>query len=237
MTKEVTKKESAAVSIPTDLSAWGEVEVFAQDLKIPKAMLSQGLSKNVIEGLAKIGDVVNSLTNEIIGGPKKELKLLPFHIERVFYVSKFVDGGWKFHTIDPVTVQNSTTPYETIVGGVKYKNEYVFNAYCLTEDMSLPIMVSFKGMSKAAGSNLFTLMYADFRKKGLSPAAHWMNILVTVDKNAKGTYATVSATPAELSTVEQQQEALTWLKTIKASKVTVVDEETRLADSEEFTRF
>lgn len=236
MKNELAKKESTEVAT-LDLSAWGEMEVFSQDLKLPKLLISQGLSKNVTDGLAKIGDLVNSLTNEIIGGPKKDLKLLPFHVERVYYVSKFQDGGWKFHTIVPVNVNNSNTPYETVVGGVKYKNEYVFNFFCMTQEMSLPIVLSFKGMSRAAGSNLFTLMYADFRKKGLSPAAHWMNILVTVDKNAKGTYATVSATPAELSTVEHQQEALTWLKTIKASKVTVVDEETRLADSEEFTRF
>ena len=237
MTKEVAKKESTAVSIPTDLSAWGEVEASSRDMQLPKILVTQGLSQLAIEGLAKLGDLVNSMTREIVGDTKKPFKFLPFHCERIFYVSKFVDGSWKFHTIDPVTPQNINTEYEVIKDGMKFKYEFTQNFYCMTEEMSLPCVVAFKGQSSRGGKNLFTTMFMANRALGLAPCDKWMDLNVAVEKNAKGSFAVINPTPSTKATQEQQESCLTWLKVIKESKPTVVDEETRLADSEEFTRF
>jgi len=236
MTKELTKKEATEVAT-VDLSAWGEVETSSRDMQLPKLLVSQGLSKLVIEGLSKIGDLVNSMTLEKIGDTKTPYKFLPFHCERIFYVSKFVDGSYKFHSIEAVTPQNTNALYEIVKDGVKYKWEYVMNFYCMTEEMSLPIVVAFKGQSARGGKNLFTTMYVSNRALGLAPCNTWMNLTSTVEKNAKGSFAVINPTPGEKSTQEHQLECLKWLKVIKETKPTVVDEEVRLADSEEFTRF
>lgn len=236
MKNEVTKKESSAVA-PVDLAAWGEVETTSRDMQLPKVMVSQGLSKLVIEGVSKIGDMHNSMTLEKIGDTKTPFKFLPFHCERIFYVSKFTDGGWKFHSIEAVTPQNINTPYEVVKDGIKYKWEYVMNWYSLTEEMSLPIVIAFKGQSARGGKNLFTQCYVSNRALGLPPCNAWMNLVCTVEKNAKGSFAVINPTPTDKATQEQQESCLSWLKVIKESKPVVVDEEVRLADSEEFTRF
>lgn len=236
MKNEVAKKESTEVAT-VDLSAWGEQSISSRDMQLPKAMLTQGLSQFAIEGLAKLGDVVNSMTREKIGDTKTALKFLPFHCVRVFYVSKFINGGWKFHAIEEVTPLNNNTPYEVTKDGVKYKFEYTMNFYCMTEEMALPIVIAFKGQSARGGKNLFTTMYVSNRALGLPPCNIWMNLNITVEKNDKGSYAVMNPTPGEKATQEHQSKCLEWLKVIKESKPVVVDEETRLADSEEFTRF
>lgn len=236
MTKELTKKESTEVAT-VDLSAWGEVETSSRDMQLPKILVTQGLSQLAIEGLAKTGDLMNSMTREKLGDTKTPFKFLPFHCDRVFYVSKFIQGTWKFHTITPVTPTNINTPYETLTDGVKYKNEFVQNFYCMTEEMSLPIVIAFKGQSARGGKNLFTQMFMANRALGLAPCDKWMDLTVSVEKNDKGSFAVINPVPSTKATNEQQQECLKWLKVIKESKPTVVDEETRLADSEEFTRF
>jgi len=236
MTKELTKKESTEVAT-VDLSAWGEVETSSRDMQLPKILVTQGLSQLAIEGLAKIGDLMNSMTREKVGDTKQAFKFLPFHCERVFYVSKFVGGAWKFHTITPVTPSNINTEYETIIDGVKYKSEFTQNFYCMTEEMSLPIVIAFKGQSSRGGKNLFTQMFMANRALGLAPCDKWFDLTVSVEKNDKGSFAVINPIPAAKATSEQQENCLTWLKTIRSSKVQVVDEEVRLADSEEFTRF
>ena len=72
---------------------------------------------------------------------------------------------------------------------------------------------------------------------GLSPCDRWMDLTVAVEKNDKGSFAVINPTPSDKATAEHQRECLKWLKVIKDSKVEIVEEEIRLADSEEFTKF
>lgn len=235
MKNEITKKESTEVAIAMD--EWGVVETSSRDMQLPKILVTQGLSQLAIEGVARIGDLMNSMTREKMGDTKTPVKILPFYCERVFYVSKFVDGAWKFHTITPVTPSNINTEYETHVDGFKFKNEFTQNFYCMTQDMSLPVVVAFKGQSGRGGKNLFTQMYMANRALGLSPCDRWMDLTVAVEKNDKGSFAVINPTPSDKATAEHQRECLKWLKVIKDSKVEIVEEEIRLADSEEFTKF
>ena len=113
MSKELAKTTTTELA-PMDLSAWGVEETTTKDLLIPRLMIMQGLSQNVIDGKAKMGDVVDSMANEVIGGKDKPVKFLPFKVEKIFYVEEWKEGHRKFSAIEQVSVDILNRPYEFV---------------------------------------------------------------------------------------------------------------------------
>lgn len=236
MSKELTKATTTELA-PMDLSVWGVEETTTKDLLIPRLMVMQGLSQNVIDGKAKMGDVVDSMANEVIGGKDKPVRFLPFKVEKIFYVEEWKDGSWKFSAIEQVTVDNLNTPNEVVRDGKKFKYTYTLNFFVLLEGKGLPYLLAFKSTSMRSGKALFTKMYVDNRALGKAPCANWFNLVVDMTKNAKGTYATISAQVADEATREDQMKALDWFKTLNSSKFDTHEEEKSFTQSDEYTRF
>ena len=236
MSNELTKTATTELA-PMDLSAWGVEETTTKDLLIPRLMIMQGLSQNVMDGKAKMGDIVDSMTNEVLGGRDKPLEFLPFKVEKIFYVEEWKDGSWKFSAIEKVTQENVNTPNEVVRDGKKFKYTYTLNFFVLIEGKGLPYLLAFKSTSMRAGKALFTQMYVSNRALGKAPCANWMNLVVTQTKNDKGTYATIAAQPSKEASREDQLKALDWFKTLEASKFETHEEEKSFTQSEEYTRF
>lgn len=64
-----------------------------QDLIIPRVIIGQGLSSAVADGFAKMGDIINNLTNEVIGEAKEQtasIEVIPVYFtkSRVCYAPR-----------------------------------------------------------------------------------------------------------------------------------------------------
>lgn len=219
--QEVANKESTEVTASMDMGAWGTPQVSASDIIIPKILCMQGLSVLVADDKAKMGDLVDSMTQEVIGNcAKKPVQFIPFHMEKILIVSKLVGTDYSFDHIENVTSENENRPYEEVIGPDTFKNEFAMNFYVLRpEDMSLPYIISFKGMSRKAGKILATQMFVRNAAAGKIPPAFVMELSGTKTKNDKGTFYVLESKAVRESSQEEVNSAFTWYKTVNSGGV------------------
>lgn len=214
--KEVAKKQETEVAV-MDVNAFGESQVSAADVIIPKILAMQGLSKLVIDGKAKFGDLVDSLSGEVLGSVDKAVEIIPFHLHKIWIISKWNGKKYEFNSIEDVTPANENKSWEEETAEGKFKNEKCFNFYCLRpDDMSLPYIVGFKGTSQKAGKQLATQMYVKNRAAGKVPPAKVISLGGIKRTNDEGTFIVLDATVARDSKQEEIMECLKWYKTIKS---------------------
>lgn len=140
------------------------MDVDARDLVLPKLLLMQGLSELVSDDKAKMGDIVNSLTGEVLGGKDKPVEIIPFFMTRSFVVSEKLGDKFEFKEIVTADHTNAhwkdKTHREETVNGVLTRRDYSLNFFGLLaneagED-SLPVQISFRRTSLMAGKQLYT---------------------------------------------------------------------------------
>lgn len=225
MSKDVAKKESAELAT-VSMDDFGGASISGQDIVIPKVLCMQGQSKLVGDGKAKVGDLVDSLSSQVIGGIDKPVSFVPFFMKKTFVVSEFNGTRYMFHHIEDCTPQNENQAWEQMIDGKKYKFEKSFNFYCLlTEDPSLPYVISFKSTSSKAGRELMTQMYIKNKAAGKAPPAKLMHL--SVDKQSKdgSSYAVLKTSVAGDTTNDLMLAARDWFKIIVAGGVKEHDED------------
>lgn len=221
MATEVVKKQATEVS--TELAEWGQPEAInAKDVVIPKVLLMQKMSDLVDAGQAKEGDFVDSLTKKVVGAHDKPIEIIPFYLERLWFISKKVGTDWEIQEITPVTPANQDQRYNEIVEGVELKRELHMRFYCiLPSDPSIPYVVTFKVMSQKNGRALYTQMYVKNAAAKLSPAAYVMSLKADKEANEKGKYYVFNTSVARRASKEEELTCLQWFKTIRAGQATV----------------
>jgi hypothetical protein len=212
MKKEVAKQESSELAQIGDAHAWGNREVSAKNILVPKVLLMQSLSEAVSDkSIAAVGDMLYSLDDTVIGNYNKPVTFIPFHVEYIWIVKH----GGEFHHIDPVTASNENRPWEEVVNGVAVQNVYCINIYAiLAEDPSLPVIIPFKSTSLKAGKKVVTQM--DFKNR----AAGLMSVKT---KNDKGTFAVYDVKEERNSTDAEIMAAFKWFQAVNAGAVKADD--------------
>lgn len=216
--KEVVVQETTEVMTAEMAAEWGmdEVEVSSNDLVIPKLHLMQALSEMVAEKeLAKAGDIVDAIDETVVGDSKKAVELVPFKVEKLWYVIKENGDRGELDSIYPVTKENEGQEREFEIEGEKYKRLFVYKYFFVREGSSLPYIVTFKSTSLRAGKQLFTEMFIKNRMAGKSPAARTVLLSSEKQKNDKGVYYIWKVSMGKDASAELQAEALNWFKTLK----------------------
>lgn len=222
-TTEVVTVESTEVAAPINMNDWGGVQVSSTDLKMPKLLLMQGTSAIVQDGKAMVGQIIDQSTGEKVADYNSKIKVLPFYCKKEYVVSKKKEGTWKFDHTEEIKAE-FTRPYEQTVNGDELKNEKQYTFYVLLEDGGMPVAVSFKGKSFKVGQQLFTKMYVQNRAQNKSPAHNWITLTSKAEKNDKGPYAVWVIGVDAVSTPDQVNDCLTWIRTISTSNIIVEEE-------------
>lgn len=213
MSKEVTKKESAEVAT---MDFGMDDPILAEEIIIPKLLVMQPGSSAVTKGEASFGQMLDSMTGEKLGDLKNPVEFIPFFFERVFYVSRKEGSRWKFDRIVPFTAANKDTPYETTINGQNFKNEKAWQYYVmLPGDMSIPRIITFKGMSRRAGEILYTDAYVKSKMLKKRHVDFVYELKGFPKENEKGTFAMITATKKRETTPEELREVYPWFKSIK----------------------
>jgi len=218
--KELAKQETGTEIAEVGMDAFGSGGLSSSDVIIPKIMTMQGLSKLVMDGEAKFGDFVDSMTNEVLGGPKEPLEFIPFAMKKIWVISKKNGNDFEYDRIEDVTPANEGRPWTEIVDGQEYKNDKVMNFYVLlTKDMSMPYVLPFKGTSMKAGRALATQMYMKNKAAGKHPAAKAMTLESVKNSNDKGTYAVLNTKVSRDSNADEVKECLRWYQAVAGGEV------------------
>jgi len=237
MSKDLTTQNTAVSTAVADLGAWGAPAMDSRDIIIPKILCMQGLSELVTDDKAKMGDFVDSMTSTVIGNyEKKPITFIPFHLEKIWIISEKKQGekDFSFKTIEKVTPANINKKYSEFENDVEIKNEYCMNFYVLRPDaMTLPSIISFKGMSSKEGKVLATKMYVANAAEGKIPPAFAMELSGKKDKNDKGTFITLKVSEKRESTADEIAAAFKWYKLIQSGQAKAHEEQGSTSSREE----
>lgn len=225
MNTEVANQEAGEVAV-VGLDAFGAGPMTSSDIVIPKILAMQGLSKLVIDGKARFGDLVDSLSGEVISDIEKGVEFIPFHVEKVWIISKWNGSKFEFERYEDVNADNENKPWEEDIQEGKFKNEKTFNFYCIRpDDMSLPVIVSLKGTSVKTGKELMTQMYVKNRAEGKVPPAKVMKLTGIKQTNDKGTFVVLKTAVVRDSSTEEINKCLEWFRLVSSGKTKADDSE------------
>lgn len=238
MSKEIVTLEQANKELSINAAdLWAPQNNTAGSIIIPKVMVMQGLSKAVIDGNARFGDFVDSLTNEVLGNINTPFEFIPFHVEKEIYISenKSTKAGqkdFKYVRKEKLTAANENLPWNDVENGVEIQRTQVYNFYVLNpKDLTLPYIISFKGKSLRNGKVLNTAAFVKAAMANSFPPAHHYILKGTKDSNEKGTFVVISSERAGTSTMDEVKVAAQWKRTFMAGGVQEhdVEEETAAA--------
>lgn len=234
MSKEVAEKKSTEVSQEIDMDAFGGPAVSGSDIIIPKVLCMQKMSDAVDRDVAKVGDFIDSLTEEKLGSIEEPVKFIPFHMEKVWLVQKKVGEKFVFDRFEDVTAQNENQPWEQTIGGEEYKFQKTYNFYALLEqDPSMPYVISFRSTSAKSGRVLATQMYVKNRAQKKTPASYVMELYGDKESNDQGTFIVTKTRVSRESTQEEIKSCLEWYKTITAGEAKIHDDEGKASQGAE----
>lgn len=224
--KAVVKTETQAMTVSDVMADMG---VSSRDMLIPRLMLMQNTSEYVGDDKAKMGDVVNSQTLEVLGDTSKPVEVIPLRVYKTWKVYDLRGSVPKKLREEPMTADNEKKDaMGTIMEGeVPTKHYYCINAMVLVasdiaKGEAFPTVVTFKSTSLMAGKQLvsFIVRQAAFRK---NPFDNVVTLGVTKQKKESNTYAVFNAVKGRETTPAEREEAIRWISDLKNMVVKVDD--------------
>ena len=195
MAKQETQMTTKTQAPPPVLYQAGPSVVDSSDLIVPKLLLAQGLSKAVAEGEAKMGDIRNSLSGVVIGGPNKPVPFIPITIKKYWKKFEVVNDKKQYRGTEPFTQANASREREDVViEGKTYAYDLVIDAFGFTEEdvqdpIALPTAISFTRTSYKAGQKMNTHFASlDGAQPRIPYFTYMMQITCTKTSNDKGIF-------------------------------------------------
>lgn len=217
------KASSGALTTPK-ASDWGAPPPSQRAVIIPRLLVMQGMSEIVSNGKAKLGDIADNLSEEVLGGVDKPLEIIPFKCEEIWRVIH-AKGGKLKKTL-PYDHTTSGLPFEeTDEDGDQVKNVYTLRYYALlAKDIAkggaIPYIIEFRSSaSLKAGKKIYTQMYVKNPASGLPPVTHSYD--VTTFKTSGPDGQPYAATDVRINRKISEKEyatAFRWFKTLQVEE-------------------
>jgi hypothetical protein len=239
MAKKTVKNEVAPVvasslpAAPIASGAWGSENVSAKDFIIPKILLMQGTSTFVSEGTAMVGQLVDSVSRDLLGGRwgkdnDKPLDFIPFYTFKTWVENEKKGEKFEYVRQIPMDARNEDLPLEYNEGAKIMRRDRCINVYVLLPEMLdkkqgvIPYIVSFRRTSYQAGKKLSTFLakLADFNKPA---AAKNFRLSVLSKENELGKFCTFDLEQKGDTTAEHLQVAYDWYMKVKTTAMKIDD--------------
>lgn len=210
--------------------AWGSEGLESSDILVSKILLMQGQSKFVQRGDAAIGQLVDSVTGEVLGGvtnsKTKEItpiELIAFSSFKTLITSKKVGDKFEFMKVEPMGPDNVNLAPEEVVDGLTIRRDRCLNFYVLRpEDIkagnAFPYLLSVRRTSYKAGRQI-TTMGQKLKAFKQPLAAKCIQLGVEFKENDQGAFWAFTASPGRVSTQEELKEAHRWYTAFKTQSV------------------
>lgn len=229
MTKktELTNTEN---KLPVDLSTinWDADVTDMSDVLIPQLKLMQPGSGLVVDGKAAFGDIINSVTNEVVCKSGGTIDLIPIMIYKEWAhweVTTDPKTGKDVSTFlykEPWAPSNANYPKTEEKDGKRYAHVAVINCFMCSADNleELPYLVSFQKTSYTAGRALSTHFQMGQAKKYI-PWSQVFCLSTIKQKRDTQNWCIFDVTSLKQCTTEQYKVAEKWRATLTQSKVQV----------------
>jgi hypothetical protein len=229
------KKALAAFAMQED----DDIQIDAEDILIPKLLLMQNTSQLVTDEKANFGDIVSSVSKEVVGKKGSEVDIVPLMNFKTWTLfdaddpSQFVasipfgadNANW--NRMDVVEYEGrSVKPFITM-------NVYVLLASELGKPEALPHLISFRSTSYRAGKQMMNHFLMAKQSK-LHPSAYTLGLGATKTQNDKGTFYIYDVSPKGATEPKHATQIRQWIDTLKAG-MHKVDEESEFKKDKENT--
>jgi hypothetical protein len=208
--KDIAVKTDGAVTKfdgPTGVSS----NIGSEDMRLPRIALIQAMSPTAQDGTHKAGELVNSLTQEVMGQP---VILIPsFVFKNVIKWKPRAEGGGIIYRTTNIT--DEVKKDLAWINDQKPAATAFINAVCLVEGQGdMPLIVSFCNTSYKAGQDLATLT-------SLKRPAWAYHYELTAKKvtNTKGTFHVFNIKLGKPTTPEQQKAAAELFEQVKTMSI------------------
>ena len=213
-------------------AAMADAGIGAEDLEIPKLMLMQPTSKYVGDDLARLGDIVNTMTMEVVGGltaqngPDRSIEIVPLKAFKTIRTYAIVPGGKpKFLRVEPFNEENAKKPLEGVEAGQPIKRWHILNFFVLLKrDIeqleAFPAVLSFKSTGMAAGKQLSTHIFKMLALKQ-EPYSKSVTLSVRKEKKDDNTWAVYEVGKGTVLSPEHKIIARDWLAKLASLTVKI----------------
>lgn len=213
-------KTIAHANIPS--GSWGSEGVDRGDVLIPKLLLQQALSKYVVDGKAKAGDMVDSLTGNVLGDKNKAVEVVPILMTKTWRIMELEGNKYEYRRIEPVDSKNADSALEWEESGKKFRRDKCLNFFVLLADQAgepdaFPYAVTFARTSLTAGKQLAT-HFAKSQMLKQPPAAKSLKLTCTLVKNDLGSFYVFGVDQGRSTKPEELTNAYNWYKTLQVNK-------------------
>lgn len=230
--KATNKEVGTDISVPGQ-GAWGAENTSNRDVIIPRLNLMQDLSKAVKAGSAKVGDIFNTATGQVVGGPDKPLEFIPIYSYNDWVISEGLPGGKKKYigTIK-MTAENEGWPYEEVVAGKQMFRQRRLNFFAVLpgEFIDLPVLISFKGMSTKTGRKLMTY-FQKCQMANRPPATQTWKLSTLEESRDTNTFYVFDLAPGTRTTKADLDNAYRWYQEVSKADVKVADDNEEVVDA------
>jgi hypothetical protein len=223
-TKEVAITQQAAVPM-TQENVMQELGVDIKDLVIPKILLMQGTSEMVGDGAAVLGDVINSLTSEKLGGFASKVEIIPLKAYKTWTIYDVSSKNPQYLRTEPLNEHNAGLPWDDTENGKAIRRDNTLNYFVLlrkeaASGEAFPCVLSLKRTSYQAGKTLATHL-VKMRMFGKMPYSRSFMLGVDKVKAETNTYGVFNITLGTDTNESEIAQAKTWLSVLATKEVAI----------------
>jgi len=224
-TQVAMKEPTNAVSVSHAMTDSG---ITSSDLIIPKLLLMQNTSESVGDGAAKLCDVINSQTLEVIGGLNTPVEIIPLKLVKTWRIYDMSGGQPEFMRQEAVTPANVNLPWDGVEEGITIRRDLCMNFHVLLlndvkKGEAFPCVVSFKRTSMQAGKQLATHLFK-MAALGRLPYSQSLELKVSKKKQETNTYGIFELGKGTPLTSEHQEVAAKWVDMLQSMTYKVDDD-------------
>lgn len=197
---------------------WGDVVVESKDFIMARVVLVQASSEIVKERKAFSGDFWNTLEERVVS-TDGSVKLLPFFCRQMYVTERFDNVANKYVYKSQESYKGEQKPFEEIVDGVKLRHLHTYDFFCMTPELSMPVIVSFKSSSHKAGKRLFNLMYVMNKALKLAPVNNWISFGSDLESKNGNTFGVINFKKDVEVNSDEKNECLKWISVIRNTNI------------------
>ena len=217
---ELTVKENTEVAAFVAPDFQSEA-VNVEDIVFPRIQLLQPISETVTDGKYAAGDIIDSVSGEVMGSPSKSVEIIPLRCRKYYKVTKKVDGKDKYVRIEPInSPADMQKEWNFVEEGEQLARRPVMEIFVLVEGQEIPYIFRLSGMSfKGIGKSFYTAAFALPASQRKAPFVRSLLITSKKEKNDKGVYFVYSFVNGKLSDADTYALANQWYESTKNVKV------------------
>lgn len=241
-TLPTTTKAETSLTLPEGLQgSWGNENIEAKDVLIPRIFVAQKMSEVCDTEEVKAGEFYRSTNHEVIGGPKKAAEVLVLSSFKTWTIEKKEGDRYVFESIKPYVPADAGLPWDFTEEGLTKRRNETFNFYViLPQDILtgevLPSVLSFRRTAVICAKQITSFMM-HMRQFNAPACSYVLELTTMLKENDLGSFHVPQMKKGRKATIEEMVICRQWYDAISKGAVKVAPDEVEPKETDEDVQF